>query len=179
MEFPLISLEPCVTLHTWSMESVGTSVVSSGGATLTQCASAAFPGDNSALFFPFYISKPITALNLMWINGTLVKGNIDVGIYTEDGTRLVSTGSTAVSGTAAIQSVPISLELGPGVFYFAVAMDTSTGTLYRGTVPNLEVLCAVDGANMPGAFPLPATATLSQLNSIYIPLIGLTTRSFV
>ena len=50
--------------------------------------------------------------------------NIDVGIYSADGTRIVSAGSTAQSGTEIAQNFAIADTLiGPGDFYLAMVMN--------------------------------------------------------
>ena len=39
--------------------------------------------------------KRVTFTKMFWVNGAAVTGAYDVGIYATDGTRLVSTGSSA------------------------------------------------------------------------------------
>jgi hypothetical protein len=178
---PSISLEPCVTITPWSVESTGILINSIAGTKLIATTSTTWPSTNLALFFPFFLSKTIKVLNLFWVDGSANSGNVDVGIYTADGTKLVSTGSQ-VQGINGIQSVSVSLELGPGLFYLAIAMDNTTGALQAGTtggVGNLESASIFGAAQMASAFPLPATATLATVGQDYIPVFGLSTRSVV
>ena len=148
-------------------------------------ASAVYVAANRAIFFPFRIPHPLLVVKLFAANGTVVSGNIDVGIYDVAGTRLVSSGSTLQAGISAIQEFNIAdTLLGPGLFYLAVAMDNVTGTLFRGSsggtapVP-LELLVTQGMAQQATAFPLPATATFAQVAQDYIPVIGLTTRVLI
>jgi hypothetical protein len=178
MDFPTIFLEPCVTIHTYSLECVGPIITSSSSGTKFQSAvSAVYPVANTALFFPFFLGKPITALKMFWFNGAVVSGNVDAGIYTLDGTLLVSTGSTAQAAITSLQSVAITpTKLGPGLFYLAISMDNITGSLRRGLSGAAERLGA---AEMVTAFALPGVATLGTLTSDYIPIFGLSTRSLI
>ena len=182
MDFPATVLEPCVLIHPWSLESLGSILSAMNGNTFSSPQSAVYPVANTAYFFPFYVGKTITALNLIWLNGTTSSGNIDVGIYSSDGTRLVSAGSTAQGTVSQDQSVSISLEFGPGLFYLAIVMDNTTGTFQRGKANAstlTQVMSAMGAAQMASAFPLPATATLAALTTDYVPFFGLSIRSFV
>jgi hypothetical protein len=63
-------------------------------------------------------------------------GNVDVGIYSSDGTtltRLVSSGSTAAAGASAVQTITVaSAALVPSFsYYLAVAPDNATVTIGR------------------------------------------------
>ncbi len=175
-DFPIAVLEPLVTIHPFSLESVGISNVSGGNITLTGATSATFPVANKALFIPFTLSKSIVAVKLFSVNGATVSGNIDVGVYDHTGTRLVSAGSTLQAGTNDLQLFDIAdTQIGPGLFYLAVAMDDVLGTLFfsPGVAPRTEM------AEMAAAFALPATATLVSVTTGSIPLIGLTTRAVI
>ena len=110
----------------------------------------------------------------MWVvNGATASGNLDVGIYTEDGTRLVSIGSTAQSGTTALQFFNITdTFLSPGNYYMACAMDGTTGTTRRHS-PALERCIAAGLIKGATSFPLPATITFATMTAAYIPQIGL------
>src|SRR5271154_4607263 len=47
---------------------------------------------NAAIFIPFTVPDTITIAKLAAANGTAVAGNVDMGIYSEAGNRLVSKG---------------------------------------------------------------------------------------
>ncbi len=139
-------------------------------------ASAVWPLANRAIFVPFRLSRSIVAVKLFIFNGTVVSGNVDVGLYDEFGTKLVSKGSTAQAGTSALQAFDITdTRLGPGLFYLAVALDTGTGTLFRAALA-VQLLRVMGCAQMASAFALPAAATLATVSSAYLPVAGLSTR---
>lgn len=160
-------------INTASEIAIGTQLVAS----LITRASAVWPTANKAFFIPFQVHEEVTAHKLYLNNGSAVSGNIDLGIYEEDGTRLVSTGSTAQAGTSTLQIVDITdTVFGPGRFYMAVAIDNVTGTTvrYTDTVPGP----AGHGVKeQTSAFALPSAATLVDATAGYIPHMGISLRS--
>lgn len=116
---------------------------------------------NLARFWPVFIPEPFVVTKFFWVNGT-VSGNVDMGFYTTDGVRLISTGSTAMSGANAVQTVDVTDTLIPdGLLYLAMAVDNNTGTFaHAGSVSSSapELGCF----QMATAFALPATATFAQ-----------------
>jgi len=186
MDFPLEVLEPCVIVHPWSLESMGGILRAVGGSHSGTLASAVYPAVDKALFFPFTLGKSVTALSFLWLNGAVVSGNIDVGIYTEDGTLLYGLGATAQAGVNTFQFIPLiapGLTFGPGTFYLAICMNNTTGALMRGlantagTLP--QVKSSLGAAEMDAAFRLPPTVTLVSLTVDYIPMFGFTTRTLI
>lgn len=141
--------------------------------------SAVWPSANLAIFVPFRLPAPLTVQSLWVLNGATASGNIDVGIYDYTGTKLVSTGSTAQSGTNVVQSVGVTAVLGAGLFYLALAMNNTTGTIARFAPANVGLVKAAGLAEAASAFPLPATTTLSTVSNAYMPLVGLSGRSVV
>src|SRR3990172_5526534 len=83
-------------LLTWSIESVGCMRKVLG----TPFANNAMGTAERAMFFPVVVHEPVTVYSMFWINGTTINGNVDVGVYDTAGHLLVSTGSTAQSGSA-------------------------------------------------------------------------------
>jgi len=178
-EWPIPIIKPCVTIIPWSLESIS-AYLSGALTTFTGLGSSTYPTANLALFIPFVLSMPVTAVKMFAYNGATVSGNIDLGLYDTTGIRLVSIGSTAQAGTGATQEFNITdTNIGPGRFYLAVAMNNTTGTLYRGTMTNAAILQSTGMSQMATAFPLPATATLAAVSVNYVPLIALTTRTVV
>jgi len=178
--FPDNVVEPLVTIHPWSLESIGPNLHTQATGLLTGAVSAVYPTANLALYVPFSVMKPITVTLLWWYNGAAVNGNVDCGIYDISGTRIISTGSTVQAVVSSIQSVDIAdIQIGPGNFYLAIALDNIVGTLFRGTL-YMNIGPAVTGmAQEANAFPLPATATFAQITGNYIPVFGLTTRTLI
>lgn len=146
--------------------------------------SAAYPAANRALFAPVYVHNPITVSKIVAHNGAAVSGNIDVGIYipNEDdpitATRLVSSGTTAQTGTSVRQVFDITdTSLGRGTYYLAVAMDNTTGALLFATNGN-AFTCAITGCMAAEtSFVLPATVTLITTPSYHIPFLSMQTSA--
>ena len=150
-----------------------------GGINFIGAASAVFPVANDAFFLPFFVPKTVTVLELWWINGATVSGNVDVGIYNTSLARVVSTGSTAQSGTTATQVVDIAdtVLVGPAMYYGALACDNVTATFFRGN-NYLTAAARIAGAfQQSSAFALPATAVAAAYASQYAPVAGISMRA--
>jgi len=142
-------------------------------------ASATWPASNRILYQPFRLPTPITIAQLYCYNGTAVSGNVDIGIYMLDGSKIITTSSVAQAGTSALQLFDITDTLiGPGTFYMGITLDNTTGTLFRVA---LTVLASAQVMGVleenPGGFGLPSTATFGSISASYIPLIGMTPRT--
>lgn len=173
-DFPFPSTRP-LFIHTysrWAVEAARLAGVSNSLASLT------WPVANTAFYFPVEIPWPYPVRRVFWVNGTSVTStNMDFGIYTADGVRIYSTGSTGASGTSAPQyTSPTEFLLAPGRYYFALA-DSST-TANRGgmgrttsTVPQIRMAGVLQEAS---ALPLPATMTPSAVANSMYALCGIT-----
>lgn len=139
--------------------------------------SATWPSANRAIFIPFVVSAPWLVARLLVVNGSAASGNIDVGIYDTSGNRLVSAGSTAQAGTTAAQFFDITdSTLAPGVYYFALALDNTTGAVLS-VAPVVARVSALGVLSQSTAFPLPATATFAAAQDAYVPMIGASGRT--
>jgi len=142
-------------------------------------ASAAWPTANLAMYLPLYIRAPIVAKQIWWVNGTAVSGNVDMGIYSETGsTKLYSTGTTVQSGTSVPQATTISnngLVLPPGRYWFGLAVDNTTATIFRWTndadIGNLQKFFGMQ--QQASAFVLPASTTFAAAVNAFVPLLGI------
>jgi len=136
---------------------------------------------NKAYYVPFRLSQPILVLQLFHFNGAgAFGGNIDVGIYNETGTLLVSSGSTVQAGANVPQFFNVTdTAIGRGRHYFAVAYSSTVGTNeLHGYALSTVARCRVIGmAEQTSAFPLPATATFAQASETIIPIIGASLRT--
>lgn len=137
-------------------------------------------GISTAIYVPMQIPMPYPVKRVFWTNGTSSQAmSVDFGIYTPDGRRIYSTGSTtAVSSTVAAPqytSVATPFMLSPGQYFFAYAM-TSTGTANRTYASSTQAASAWRsvGYLQQGIFPLPAQATFATLSHSIVPLIGVT-----
>lgn len=144
--------------------------------------SATYRAANRAFFYPFYLTEPKVARYLFVVNGTAVSGNIDLGIYraSDSGTaqKIITTGSTAQSGTSAAQVVSISAtQLAVGQYYMAIAIDNTTATTYRTAMST--IFFHITGARYADtAFALPATVTFATaVVPTDVHLMGISFRS--
>jgi hypothetical protein len=175
-EFPrnFILPDQLATVHTAGLASVGSTPILAAG-----FGSVAWPSANLAIFVPFRLTRPMVITKLFVQNGGTVSGNIDLGIYDASGTKIVSTGSTAQAGTNGTQSIAVtSTELGPGLYYLAIALDNTTGQVFRFTFSVCLDICKALGlAQQASAFALPANATFATIANNIVPVIGCSGRS--
>lgn len=107
---------------------------------------------------------------------TTASGNVDVCVYTSDGTtltRVASTGSVAIAGTNTLQTIPLSVNWVFGVDYFVgVSIDNATASLFRvSMIGNGFTLVAAKGnqfINKASAFPAPTTILHSAMSGITV-----------
>jgi hypothetical protein len=175
-DFPVIANVDPVVISAATPQSIG-EMMNAIGQSLT---AAAWSSANRAYYIPVSIFSTITVVKMMVINGGTVSGNIDVGIYDAGGARLVSSGSTAQSGTSAIQEFNITdTVLNPGLYYLACAMDNTTGTVEVWN-PSAAILHAFGICEQASAFALPSSATFGAITgTTRIPFIGATLRTVV
>lgn len=137
-------------------------------------------GANNAVYVPFALTATKTAYKMFCLNGATATGNVDLGIYSSAGTRLVSIGATAQSGTDTTQIFDIAdTSLAAGQYYMAISFS-STGTIYAQTisaVPSEFYNIRRQGT----AHPLPATATFAAVaagvTGFSLPVFGVALRS--
>jgi hypothetical protein len=148
--------------------------------TVTAPATAVWPTGSLAIGFPFVVTQPVTATLLAAFNGSAVSGNVDMGIYDDAGTRLVSIGATAQSGTNAIQSFNITdTPLSPSKRYYLLQVrDNTTGASFRQTHA-AAVLSSLGWVQVASAYPLPSSVTFAAMGSAYLPAMGLSTTSVI
>lgn len=142
--------------------------------------SAAWPAANRAIYSAVVVPRPVTVTHLIIYVGTS-SGNVDVGIYNEAGTRLVSSGSTAtIGGGAANQAFNIAdTSLSPGVYFFAMSCDNTTATFQCEQTAAEWLRVSGRQQEALGSVTLPATATMANPASAYSPHIFAVTRSGV
>lgn len=142
------------------------------GLRLTAQSSAVWPTANLARFCPIIIDRPVVVTKMGWINGTVVAGNVDIGIYDyESKAKLVGAGSTAQATVSALQIVDITdTTLLPGVYYFAMVMSSTTATVVRVT-PHQTILTAAGCGQMATTIPLPTTLTYTAVSSSLMPVM--------
>ena len=148
---------------------------------ISGCATAVYPSADLAIYIPFRTRFPFVVAQAFWYNGTLgTPGNVDVGMYTRDGRRLWSTGSTAQSGASALQTVDITDKYyGAGSYYIALACDNAAAQLFSLAFGNVALDTYAGIKQQATAFPLPATATFADPTFDYCPVFGFTPRGTI
>lgn len=135
---------------------------------------------NIAILVPMRITETVTVVKMAVANGPTANGNLDVGIYDNTFTKLVSSGSTAQSGTDTIQILDIAdTALSPGTYYFALASSSTTATFAGSDFSGSQGAGdpkAWGVVQMAAAFPLPNTITPAASNG-FVPLISATQRT--
>ena len=168
-------LDPLVTISSISQLAIG-----SGVGSLGTWGSAGWIAANRAIYVPFRISRAITVVNMFIINGVTANGNVDIGIYNDSLAAVWRAGSTAQSGTDAVQFFAVANQaLAAGMYYMGLVMASATQTTVLRTTTNVNRLRAYGIVQEASALPLPATMTPAALASAFIPLFGLSTRSVV
>lgn len=152
---------------------------------MSSSTSGTYPVANRAFYFPFWLPEQYTVTKMFTMNGATADKNVDVGIYHDNGTRIESIRhtlgfDTPQSGTNTIQLYDLTdVTLGPGNYYMALAMDGTTGTLFRNTPNSAPSLAVMGIRQQASAYPLPDPATFADMNTTTVPIFGLTNRTIL
>jgi hypothetical protein len=135
MDFPSYRMphNPVVTM--WSMECLGQYADAVGVRGLQAHGSTIWPTANMAYFWPLCFWDWVTVYQFAFLVGNGTAGFVDIGIYDSQKNRVVSAGSTAMSGsTNALQVLNVTdTELPPGDYLLAMALSSTTGSVYGAT----------------------------------------------
>lgn len=122
-----------------------------------------------AYYWPVIVEKPLTVVEMAWINGTTVTNNLDVGIFDITGHRIVSLGSTPQSGASAIQIADIAdTALDPGNYFLAMSADATNLTVDANVNYDLGQLRANGVCETASSFPLPSSITLAGITTTFL-----------
>lgn len=153
------------TLNSLAVESIGRVTTGPG--------SNAWPTSNLAILAPCRLGNLVLVTKLWVLNGAAASGNLDIGIYDQYGNRLVSTGSTAMSGTSAIQLIDVTdTWLPPGFYRLALAVDNTTAAISAAAANLAAHLQATGFTQAATSFPLPATITPAAFTGAHAPFFG-------
>jgi hypothetical protein len=133
---------------------------------------------NRAVFAPIFIQQTVTVFQ-MAIEVTTSSGNLDIGIYTTAGARLVSKGSTAMAA-AGVQVIDITdTILNPGTYFAALCIDNTTAAIR--SAAGSTALAAMSGVRQValGSVVLPDPVTLVTATAAMWPYIALATAGTV
>ena len=142
-------------------------------------ASAAWPSSNLAIYHPFFIPWKYPIKRMFWVNGGTAGGNVDVGIYSWQGTRLLSIGSTA-QGTASVTAyATVDYVLPPGSYYYGTVFSATTGACYTLGTSLTAIVLQMQGCLQEalGSTTLPATMTPAAITGTVVPLVGFTSHA--
>lgn len=134
----------------------------------------AWPAANTAIFMPIIVQRPVTFTQIAFFVQTS-SGNYDVGIYDDSMSRIVSSGSTALAGSAVILVNNITdTPVVPGYYWMAMALSSTTARV-RVATPAIGMSRATGVLSQASALPLPATATpvaIPAASASAIPLLA-------
>lgn len=146
--------------------------------------SAVWPAASLAIFTPVELDESIVVDRMITYNGASAADSSDIGIYTEDGCRLASSGLTGRTGTNNIQifTLTAAVRFGPGRFYLALSLNGTTGSVLRNN-PTADICRSLgalqqdlSGEGVPGT--LPALATFAAMAQAYIPAFWAVRKGF-
>lgn len=140
---------------------------------------AAWPVANLAIYIPLTIPWYYECKRLFWVNGSTAGGNSDIGIYNEEGTRIISSGTTVNAGAGLPQYVTATILLNPGQYYVGYVMSITTASRVHAFTIASAAKARQAGylQETLGANTLPATMTPVAFAQTVIELCGLTRYS--
>ncbi len=137
-----------------------------------------WPAANLIIYLPFRVPEEFRVNQFFSFSGATVDGNIDAGIYSARGRKLVSTGSTAMA--AGTQTVDVTdYTLGSGLYWLAFTSSSGTATFNGISMASASLLRAMGVQEEAGSGGLPATATFATMTRTVLPGICVTQRSIV
>jgi hypothetical protein len=146
-------------------------------ALISATSGAAWPSANVGIFVPFTTPEPVT-INKLWLGiATFAACNLDIGVFQEDGTRLVSMGTTALVNNSFNSFDITDTTLPRGRFYIGLTVDTVTAANFRNNNPAVGICQALGVIRDTSCAPPMSTnanpATFVATTHAYIPLMGL------
>lgn len=166
----------CATIQTSSAEALEQLCTAFGTAVFT---TGTWPTANLAILYPFTVVRAFTVQAVGWLNGSVVSGNVDCGVYDMAGNRKLSCGTQAQTGTSVIQTATCTKTvLPPGRWYAALSMDNTTGNMAN-FKPLAEWLRSEGVQQAASAFVLPSSVTLANPANAYLPWFGLFSQTVI
>jgi hypothetical protein len=134
----------------------------------TYTGNGAWPTTNKAFYHPFSIPNAFLT-DKVGLIVAVASGNLDAGIYTEDGRLIVSSGAVAVPAAGARNIAIPQVLLKPGRYWLAMSVSNTTAQFVRtGSTLSLHYKEELS------AHPLPSVADLTtNITSAYGVLIAL------
>lgn len=164
-----------LVIHPFQSHTTNEAAITSLAATT---ASSTLSSSNIVLY-QVVVTEPYRVRRFWWQNGVTVNGNVDVGVFAEDGTRIASTGSTAQSGSSTMQQVSADFTLGIGRYWIGLASTSSTGTFAGKTGTGVNMLSVRDASGLAmhvtvgTAVPIPSSIVIGSNLGFTIPSFGI------
>jgi hypothetical protein len=153
--------------------SQGTNMIEQSG-----IASAGWPAANRAIYMPFMLEEPMYVIEAMVHNGSGPStGSYDVGIYSVEGVRLVSSGLVAQSGADPQTIALTDTWLDRGVFYMALMATSTSTTVFRFSGGDAQDWLLWGAFQEATGGTLPAVATFASNTTAYCPGLYLFSRT--
>jgi hypothetical protein len=130
---------------------------------------------NQSVFVPISIPFDYPVNRVFWVNGSVVGGNANFGIFDRSGKRIYSTGSTVTAGASAPQfTTPTPFILPAGEYYFAYAASGTTNVV-AGSVAVTAAMLALGGVvGQASNLALANPATFATVGQALYPYCGVT-----
>lgn len=127
---PLANRIAQYTINVLSDEMLGIELGATGAGIISTTA-----GANGIILIPMALSAPFVINQFFWVNGSTVNGNSYIGVYSEAGSLLVSSGAVVNSGASVRQAVDITdfRLAAPRRYWLALGTDSASHTFTRFT----------------------------------------------
>lgn len=135
-----------------------------------------WPSANFAVYVPVTMPARFTIARFLTVNGNVVAGNVNVGLYSNNMALLMSSGSTAQAGTNVVQYIPVADQSFPAGDYFLALAASSTSARFQGCSFNTQYFCREAGLLQEslGSITLPSTMTPVVYAQTAVPAFGFT-----
>lgn len=133
-------------------------------------AAATWGAANTALYMPVNVHAAVTLYKMSFTIG-VQSGNYDIGVYDENGVRLVSKGSTALPVAGIVITDIADTLLTPGVYFFALNIDNTTATVNKITMASVIQKTVGMYQQAVGAVTLPNPATFASPSGTVAPVV--------
>jgi hypothetical protein len=137
-------------------------------------------GANRAIYIPVQLNASITAYQMAWLNGGVVAGTIDVGIYNSAGTLLVSSTPQTQTTINVVQAFNVTdTPLTPDTYYLGLAVSSATAQFRSYSASTSSILRSHGIAIQDGltSGTLPATATFATNVITGVPVLAVVFQS--
>jgi hypothetical protein len=130
---------------------------------------------NRAVYWPIVVNRPLTIIDFAIVVSTQ-NGNLDAGIYSWAGTKIVSNGGVAC-GAAGVQVIAVAdTTLQPGWYHMAFSCSSATAVFKANNLATVAARAC--GAQQElSAYPLPSTATFAAYTTGITPQLVASTRA--